>query len=1661
MELQYYGMLDECIYMTINLSGESSTHLIQNSGSQIITNNILLPIVDNSYLIADNSNLSFYIDYQNNPFSNCSGQVFTTARESQDSKEELVLNLTTCQMKPITINIKQNVTLNYKIKRKDLDLTIRFNLTVVPINRDFILYLTPNATDTNCALIYERDINITFDLRYKGESSINRLFIDNAEKIISSSSLFSYTFDTVGKFELKISIKILNVELFWKAEVNVNKSIYFFTSEPKVDSPIASGSNVTFTLIKYGDCYVSNNVPIVWFVRESSITNGSESTIFNQQITNSNHKLIYTFPRVGTNNRLFSITSNKNQNRIFVNVFDQISDFKVTADPRIFCTDRDVPFFLSQSSGSNVTYRYQTSPNDGWINVEYSVGSNVNISFPMDVIYNITFIAKNDISEERNVLSVRIVKDLYVELDVQYKEVDKNVIIKPQVFLACQAYEYQWMLGGIGNNDGNGNSGKDNSSNGNSYQQANPYSVPSISTLESNETKTKMQLKVKLDKNPIVFSSFVYFEYPITIVELDVINDKNNIYIGEYIQLTSQITTQSTIYYYRWVVDAVKRPWNIAGNSFKPTLNISFSTEAYHEIMIEVKNNVTNKNSAANVFVQYPVAVESIFPASVIAEVAKEFEIVLNLRKSKFPYFIQVSDDEALIKDIKVQQSIYKFIHIYKSDGLYNITFNISDKINSSYYFVPVKVLYPVAISNVVVDDSIVMKDDIYYLKHGDFLNGHAAYSGTGNVTLSWHLLSKTETTLISDGYNISHQFDKKGTYTLKVLIGNEINTDEKSIAIVVEKEQTFDLQLLYSIGKQNKSSDVLPVATKTTVLFTLLCPKKSNTILSYVWLLEGVRQQKAKKKRFSYTFSLQGQFSIQVKATTLFETKSITMDVEVQNRLVKGYLIALCGNTTLNHQASIPSNCNTIKLNHVYFEPTDTKFVSGTLSCYQNHFNPYFRQILYQAPYKKSLPDANISVRYLIGYIHCEVSLRNNISQVTSTYSFLKFISPTIEFFNPTRSVKRGSTIMYHVTLYNVSVNSTVEWYVGGSQIPECISNVYRTLQISASCKISFTASGQQSIFVVLRNDIKPSFSETLKVGSYGDIDVYLSPTFVEALKKTRIQVKSNNSNQNNYYWPEYNSNLTHISFLARKAGFKDVTVVASNQIATKTVKTTITIYPVFYQVQIKTQGVNVETKSIVALSSTLTFPKLVYKWFINSIQLSYSQHTSVVTESFKLPGSYNITLIATSPFRSVNSTIFLQVIDPIKDLNISYVPTKQDKHNAAVLAADNLLIGDKNYTFNVTWNNGNVDGELDFLRISNVSKYQSSCTKYFCLFNFVTLPVKSNVDVEVEIKNNVSSNSTEWHYDVFPLLRTLNPIVSRSNVPMNVDMKFWIDNIYEDEVEYSWDIGDDSIHLEGQSVTINTSELGRIGRHMINVTASGLFVFNGKLTKTFFITTFDEECEEPSFTKSDFRNQALIKSKWFYAKISLFSTCKLTYSWYFEKAGKRANCEAFAQRQVYVSPLMQLNMKKEALEIPPRYFRTGYYCVRSNITYGTYGIVNKGFLLHVKNSPLIPVLSGGKVRTVGFKQKIYLKASDTIDPDASYNLRSALFYQWQIIKMCCDGDTKVVNVTVPYNSQNAVALMNGIVPFEANSTYKVQVSIKRSMEDDDKEAFTTAQEV
>ena len=387
-------------------------------------------------------------------------------------------------------------------------------------------------------------------------------------------------------------------------------------------------------------------------------------------------------------------------------------------------------------------------------------------------------------------------------------------------------------------------------------------------------------------------------------------------------------------------------------------------------------------------------------------------------------------------------------------------------------------------------------------------------------------------------------------------------------------------------------------------------------------------------------------------------------------------------------------------------------------------------------------------------------------------------------------------------------------------------------------------------------------------------------------------------------------------------------------------------------------------------------------------------------------------------------------------------------------------ILVANNTYIFQIFW-----EGSQSFIKKS----LQVQGIKELKTFYISKNSINASLTTEIENKiinmtfevcnelNCIEASDNGFQFKSIAIITSVEAFPSQryvsSNSSLKLDVHYKVPNS-----TYEWYI--EGIFIGNTStVEIKSLQSYAPGNYTIEVIVSGPFILNGKIKEVFVITIYFENCKLPK-VQQFLKYRQHIRSLWFYSEMNISSECNITYQWVFEEAKADTDCSQSVTRIFYVPSGISgsvINTNAATLQLPPRAFLIGYYCVINRIQFGQNGLIDVGFFLEVKGSKLLPKISGGSFRVIGNVQDFVVSASNSIDPDISYPNKPRLLYKWSHID--CDEESEAFNINLSeWNKNTSVVHIKGfcLTPYQH---YFFKVEVKREEFENETPVFASQQ--
>ena len=601
-------------------------------------------------------------------------------------------------------------------------------------------------------------------------------------------------------------------------------------------------------------------------------------------------------------------------------------------------------------------------------------------------------------------------------------------------------------------------------------------------------------------------------------------------------------------------------------------------------------------------------------------------------------------------------------------------------------------------------------------------------------------------------------------------------------------------------------------------------------------------------------------------------------------------------------------------------------------------------------------------------------------------------------------------------------------------------------------------------------------------------------------------LTASSDGTGNKKFLWWQCSVNKSWVLFNASKPGVYQVTVNVKNEVSDVSITEAIIVYKEFdFDIITASEFPIISRKMYVPPGKLIPFS--IYDFDSNSlihwkiepnVTIHYINDTFIEIEfsSNYTDTTYLLNLTVTNNLANKTKSLYISLIKPVN------IITQNLKEN---------VIANSFYSFNFTYGGtGNV--MVKSFNVTGVRNFTYIQRNGYVTVNITTGSTGGNIIVSADICNEINCRSKIWKFSSNKEVEKIEAKTPNNRFySLNSALEFEVKQRVQ-KTNYTWyillkvnqtcpnnsfteTVGNDTACRigEGEQIRFPAQKFfgrehgkGKLitGNYTIRVIARGPFIKDGEQVANFVITVFFENCQQPRFNFS--KNRSLTRSKWFYAEINVTTECNVRNEWSFLNVGSDEdddeadddqddnedddnendekekkddnkeeddddddNCSGDEYNPTMLQGLT-LSTNKPVLEIPPRAFENGKYCIQNKFRYGENGVHILTIHLTVESTPLVPVIVGGMYRVIGNKNMVMLDASRTIDPDVSNSQVPSLQYTWK-------GNMTCLNNTDGWNLSNAKLEIkdNCLTPYKEHS---FEVNVRRMNTDGKDEKVMSA---
>ena len=645
-----------------------------------------------------------------------------------------------------------------------------------------------------------------------------------------------------------------------------------------------------------------------------------------------------------------------------------------------------------------------------------------------------------------------------------------------------------------------------------------------------------------------------------------------------------------------------------------------------------------------------------------------------------------------------------------------------------------------------------------------------------------------------------------------------------------------------------------------------------------------------------------------------------------------------------------------------------------------------------------------------LPGRHHIDIIVSNAVSNISVTRSVFAYPNlDKIKIITNTHTVKTNLSVIFKSSLISVLV--VYHWEVIGSDV----------IQTNDSVTLFFKKPGEYRVLLSVTTPVQ-SKSISVVVSAFDPIEnVEILPVHVKADGISNITVHAKGTDQL-YYWPQFHSNRSWISVNFTVPGRFNFTVIVSNTVSNITAAHQVTVYSMgdmFITASEKIHRNNSVESITIPSNTTVVFSVQkfdnygMYTWKVSSlvgIELKeVNRSLSVYFNRSKVLNQYTVQFRATSPVYNITKQVTVYVYHPINNI-------RQTLYNR------NLFFNTF-YRLNITWEGTGthrINISMTHVALLNFTQYPNFAEMYF-----KTTETSKNILLKIAACGEVNCRYRTWYFYTRPKVHAseVEPYPSQFYTSVHSKIKLVVKTASLN-AKYTWYLERNNTKIKIAHGKASTFDLSHVtlnpGTYKVILTVSGPYIDGGFIEKSFVITvTAVEDCGEPKVEVGGGLVREHVKSKWFYSEVNVTSSCnKTTHRWEFQ-VGR--NCQQNINRTSYNITLhgMMLIVNKPLLELPPRAFDIGDYCINHIVSYGKEGRVRLSISLSVTGTALVPAIVGGSFRVIGNTEDIKFDGTSTIDPDIPYLSEPVLTYKWDVSGACfSNSKNNSVSVWSPDNS-------------------------------------------
>ncbi|XP_077979376.1 polycystin-1-like [Glandiceps talaboti] len=969
--------------------------------------------------------------------------------------------------------------------------------------------------------------------------------------------------------------------------------------------------------------------------------------------------------------------------------------------------------------------------------------------------------------------------------------------------------------------------------------------------------------------------------------------------------------------------------------------------------------------------------------------------------------------------------------HIYNSAGSFTVSITAEDSESHSQ-----------TVSRTLCVEEVLTTADVE-LQHtsvavvGESTSISLMFLQSTTLQVEWHIDDQLITN-ISAG-ELSHTFNNPGQYVITVYVSNQVST--VTISSSIQAEEAVAGINLYVAGLEgsimnDNDNDILYVTTGNENVFNASVQFGSDVIFTWNFGIDN-----AMGASVSFVYSSTGVYDLTLTASNQVSSENRTFQVHALDPIT-GLSIDIHGSDVISEGESINITATITQGNEVTFS---WQVCSPCTSPVLTTDNNYVHQLTKTGVYTVKLTASNNistspSVETSVTVLGDIEGLKIYSDLVEGLYAVTDSVYP----YNFTANVTSGVVQSYHWSVKHYGS----ELHTSDNQ------DMSYTFNIVGQHKIGVLAAN------VINDKTDFIIAEAMEVVTGFGISSNASGSIVAVGEPILYEATYDTGTNLTFQWQfDYDGFVTDVPYTVytwKNPGSFMVFVAFINKVSSETAYTHQIVQELITGITIvldTSTGYYVAIDQTVAYTAnTTTGSNMVYEWTFPD-----TYYTRTVSHTFTSLGVFQVSVKATNDLNSDETMEDITVEEPVTGLQlgtvVDTVATGTEIEFTATIVSGSSVIyiwsvstdpgspvekfhGNFNYTFttvgvhtvSVTAKNG-LGSETDSVDITVQEiitglEIIDCCNTVYASNEEITFEAKVATGSDVlyvwevdntEMKGQQIKVTFTWTGQHTIKLLASN-LLSNETITDQVTVQERIQNLRIEtsgiETLYSdYDVTF-TLHVDSGNSILYTMDYGDLSG--LQHSTHNVFIHSFKAPRTYQVNAHANNslgvisaktnvtiqlllCSEPKLLLIGPYNRQVRRSNDIYIEYDINLNWCLKYTTVYEwKVFETMNCSLRYDMEPISLPAY-VNTGVPLLHLRGHTLEYGEYCLEFSAKFEDTPLISVDSLrLSILSSPLVAVISGGRIRTTSVQDTLVLDASESYDPDLPADEQTSLDYEW-----------------------------------------------------------------